>query len=295
MRYCELIDGEEGLSAALFALPVLQRLDVRDGGTSHLSEVVADSLAELTNLQELYLNECDEISISASMLGSLHQLTRLQLSGGGHRGGKSVLFEPNSLAGKTRLRHLDTCIYCSIPSGPAGVQQLLHHLQQLQQLTFLGLAGTLQATVPPAAYAALTASSKLPHLDVRGSVLPAAAWQHLFRADRQLPDLQELIVDAWREVDVTSRRESAAYDGSLLVRACPALTYLSLTDRLYTTKLLAPLTGLSSLHRRRFRPGDQSAEGLEVVCQLTGLRWLSIAECAGVQLEAARTTGCSCS
>ena len=45
-----------------------------------------------------------------------------------------------------------------------------------------------------------------------------------------------------------------------------------------TAELLAPLTGLSSLHELQLRPVDRPSEGLEVVCQLTGLRSLHLTD-----------------
>jgi hypothetical protein len=72
----------------------------------------------------------------------------------------------------------------------------------MQQLTHLDLKTCLRAVSAPyraetgrppvAAYAALTASSKLQYLDISGACLPPGVWQHLFPADRQLPSLQFL-------------------------------------------------------------------------------------------------------
>jgi hypothetical protein len=42
----------------------------------------------------------------------------------------------------------------------------------------------------------------------------------------------------------------------------------------YSSELLAPLTGLKGLTQLNVEPVDTSAEGLGVVCQLTGLRRL---------------------
>ena len=44
----------------------------------------------------------------------------------------------------------------------------------------------------------------------------------------------------------------------------------------YSAELLAPLTGLAGLRHLHVCPAGDSAEGLEVVCQLTGLRQLEM-------------------
>jgi hypothetical protein len=48
-----------------------------------------------------------------------------------------------------------------------------------------------QGIPPAAAYAALTASSKLQQLDISSCVLPAGVWQYVFPVGRQLPHLQK--------------------------------------------------------------------------------------------------------
>jgi hypothetical protein len=71
---------------------------------------------------------------------------------------------------------------CSIPYGSIGCAKLVSQLQQLTQLTHLTLKGTLQITsssAPTAACAALTASSKLQHLDIRECTLPADVWEQV--------------------------------------------------------------------------------------------------------------------
>lgn len=55
----------------------------------------------------------------------------------------------------------------------------------------------------------------------------------------------------------------------------------------YSSDLLAPLTGLGSLLQLCLLPSNDTAEGLEVVCELTGLKWLDLIDApvgAGEQL-----------
>jgi hypothetical protein len=96
------------------------------------------------------------------MLSSIQQLTRLELW--------LCNVEPSVLAGRTQLQHL-TLGCCNVEScSAAWVEQLLSYLQPLQQLTHLNLTYSLQGVEgdhpPAAAYTALTASSKLQHLNI---------------------------------------------------------------------------------------------------------------------------------
>jgi hypothetical protein len=104
--------------------------------------------------------------------------------------GSTYGVEPGVLAGKTMMQHL-VMPSCTALGGAAGEAQLLSHLQHMQQLTYLNLSGCLRAEdedhPPAAAYAALTACSKLHTLNLSDCVLPAVVWQHLFSAGRQLP------------------------------------------------------------------------------------------------------------
>jgi hypothetical protein len=107
--------------------------------------------------------------------------------------GGSLIIKPGILSSKTRLQHLQLK-YCNITAGPAGVAQLLAEMQALLQLTYVSLTHSLggqQAIAPADAYAALTASSKLQHIEISECILPAGAWQHIFPHGKLLlPDLQ---------------------------------------------------------------------------------------------------------
>jgi hypothetical protein len=154
--------------------------------------LMADSIDGSINMDAMYmLSGAYELIVTASMLSGAERLTHLHLSG-------DVLVGPGVLAGKTQLQYLHMR-GSTVSGGAAGVVQLLSHVQELQQLTHLNLGGTLQGFEecgpPAAAYAALTASSKLRHLDVSRCTLPEEVWQHLFPTSRKLPHLQSLNLD----------------------------------------------------------------------------------------------------
>jgi hypothetical protein len=77
----------------------------------------------------------------------------------------------------------------------------------------------VEGSHPPAsAYAALTASGKLQHLDINHCTLPAGAAMHLFSAGKQLPDLRSLDIGG---VNQPTREYATAPEGSRLVSCCP--------------------------------------------------------------------------
>ena len=237
-------------------------------GTRHLQQL------GLTRLRHLGLDCVDAQAIPASTLSGLQRLTCLKVT----RLYGSCPMEPDALAGKPLLQHL--VVVDSHTASTAGVAQLLSHLQHLQQLTYLDLSGSLrseEASPPAAAYAALTASSKLRHLDISRNHLRAGVWQRVFPAGRQLPHLLTLKVG-----DIGSLSDPiAAPEGSSLVSCCPALQTLRMQHLQCSAELLAPLSGLSGLHELQLHPAGGSADGLEVLCRLTGLRRLDLLHCSG--------------
>jgi hypothetical protein len=209
----------------------------------------------------------------------MQNLTRLELP--------RCCFEPGVLSDKTLQQHLNL----SSNEGVGGVisqgdvQQLLSHLQALQQLTYLSARGTLVAFDvdgdPPAApYSAVTANSKLQHLDISDCTLPAGVWQHLFPTGRQLPHLTSLNISAVKQPD----RSAAAPVGTRLASCCPGLQTLDLGWLKYIVELLAPLQELSGLHTltlatlSQFGPlAPEAMQGLLAVSQLTRLEGLKLA------------------
>jgi Leucine-rich repeat (LRR) protein len=313
LEHCDLQDGAEGLAAALLLLPKLQHLCIRQCYDRSedtfkpwvvMSSDVLYSLQQLTYLELTYcplqdwhglrhLTALQDLSLvlsSSNLTGSrqtciidggalsgAQHLTCLQL----HSADADVVIHPAVLAGRTALQHLS--LYCSMDGGSGGATELLSHLQHLQQLTYLDLNFTLKAIAPAAAYSALTASSNLRGLDVRDCTVPAGTWQHVFPSGRQLPHLVLLHVG---EVH-TPKGPAAAPEGSRLVSFCPGLLSLNLQQLQYSSDLLAPLTGLGSLLQLSLLPSNDTAEGLEVVCELAGLKWLDLIDApvgAGEQL-----------
>jgi hypothetical protein len=224
----------------------------------------------LTRLADLRLSACDN-RVTANMLSAAHHLTRLELSRG--------TFEPSALAGKSRLQHLGLNGF-TIPRDAGDVAQLLSHVQQLNQLTHLLMCHMPACGLgdpPAAAYSALTASSKLQHLDVSWCMLPAGALQHLFPAGRKLPHLQELDMAYVKQPGELGDICAAAPAGSRLVSCCPGLRCLSMQGLQCSSDLLAPMQGLSGLHSLHLPTcSDEDVDDLHALCQLTGLRKLGL-------------------
>jgi hypothetical protein len=139
----------------------------------------------MTRLVDLRLDHCGDL-ITADIMSGLCHLTCLVATW--------INMEAGALTRKTGLQHLELHRVGWFPDDATGVGELLSQLQDMQQLTRLVLPESLYFAggSPPAAYAALTAGSKLQRLDIRYCTLPAGAWQHIFPAGRQLLHLQML-------------------------------------------------------------------------------------------------------
>jgi hypothetical protein len=307
---CKLLDGAEGLAAALALLPDLQHLSFsvtffgrrygcqstfRTEGLSGLQYLtylelagdieagpvqdgpVLQPLQAMTRLVDLRLSCAKPAVIDSSIMSGMKHLTLLKLSEETYDYANTLQFDPEALAGKTQLQHLS--IHCSIPGGAAGIVQLLCHLPLLQQLTHLDLAGSLTTVlgdfgIPPAtAYSALTACSKLQHLNISRCKLPGDAWQHVFPAGRQLPHLQTLhishVLQHWGDCIV-------APEGTRLASCCPGLQVLDMENLQCNGELCAPLKGLRSLHTLRLASRWTGWEGWGFVAQLSGLQELAL-------------------
>jgi hypothetical protein len=227
------------------------------------------------------------------MLSGMQQLTILVL-------GDEIHLELDVLAGLTQLQRL-RLIGCEVRKGAAGVAQLLSHLQPLQQLTHLSwhFVPPLQLQRPKqalahlnlhaveegcpaaAAYAALTASSKLQYLEISYCQLLPGVWQHLFPSGRHLPNLQSLNISGVRRSGKDAWEDYApAPEGSRLVSCCPALQCLNM-EHLCNPEV-AVVQGLSKLQNLRFTCGDSQVEVLQAVCHLTGLRSLKFQASRGL-------------
>jgi hypothetical protein len=213
------------------------------------------------------------------MLSGMCHLTRLAVL--------SAAFEPTALAGKPRLQHLELAVFTLQPPSASGVAALLSKLQQQTQLTYLDLEHSVRTVEernpPPAAYAALTASSKLQHLSISECRLPAGVWQHMFPAGRQLLHLTTLNISV---IEQSSCGAMPAPEGSRLVSCCPSLQSLNMCYLRYRPQQLTQLQGLSGLHTLHLLTGTaqeladnvpaDTGQTLQAVCQLTGLRKLRL-------------------
>jgi hypothetical protein len=294
---CTLLDGAQRRAAALMQLPDLQHLSFERVYDKHRRATFPTAvLSHLTKLTSLKLQQVDCSNnsssgsnpgaalqplqaltrladlqlgarlgnagdVTADMLSGADQLTRLVVS--------QQRFEPRALAGKSQLQHLN--LYgCSVVPA-AGVAQLLSELQHLTELTHLDLGGSscrvwAGPSPPPAAYASLTASSQLQHLDFNNNILPSAAWQYMCPPGRTLPRLWYLNIRGTR----------AAPDTSALASCCPGLQSL-ITRMPCSTAQLAPLQRLTGLHTLAVGAGEaDDLEGVQTLCQLTGLHELGV-------------------
>jgi hypothetical protein len=282
-------DGEGFCFGKVFAVDVMRELQQ----LTHLkltSLALKDphdlkQLKELTGLHELDLclqwpdnGECD---ITADMLSSLQRLTRLVVRGY-HESGTDTFPTFIELGVLTHLQHLELLECWSWRNGSAESPiKLLAQLGQLQQLIYLSLSGLPVAT-PATTYSALTASSKLQHLEVCDCELTTDAWRHVFSAGRQLPHMQRLIITTpWHQEPNMYIADPVGTD---LVSCCPGLRSLQLVCAGCDRELLAPLTGLTGLTHMVLKPGGEGwpyadEEWMEWSCvsQLTGLKELDMA------------------
>jgi hypothetical protein len=261
-----VLDGFQGMAAALSLLPRLEHLDVNmleaqdssyftsevftPATLQHLQQLtyvavagvrddypaplVLQPLQALTRLAHLQMDGTSfpatgqyPLQIENDTLLSSHHLTHLELPWG-------VLFDSGVLAGKTRLHHF-SLPQGRITGGAAGVAQLLSGLQHMQQLTHLVLTNAWDAVM-------------------RGTPLqqheghsPAAAFSALTASSKlQLLDISRctLPVGAWQHMFPVGRQlphllsldiswvedqsggDADAPEGSRLASCCPSLQSL---------------------------------------------------------------------
>ena len=168
---CTLLDGAEGLTAALALLPGLQRLTIDKpktdrkgvrglasfsiGAVSWLQQLTYLELAgdittsdqggymlqplqALTAVVDLRLAPSVPATVDSSMLSGMQDLTRLELAG-------YVKLGERALDADTQLQHLQLHLaQNSLQGGAAETATLLFQLQPLQQLTHLGLSRCME-------------------------------------------------------------------------------------------------------------------------------------------------------
>jgi hypothetical protein len=253
LKYCTLTDGIEGLEAVLSELSGLENLSI-DPILGTQNSFPINALYKLQQLTYLFFNGRNLYRQTATFFQPLQALTRLAElridAGGGKHGHISAsrlsgtqqltrleilqgVLDPAALACHTQLQHL------KLSNGywdqePAWVGQLLSQLQHLQQLTHFDFEDAWESTSVreysplPAAYSALTASSKLQYLNLSCCTLPPTAWQYVFPASgRQLPHLKTL--NTWGvflpdDMPTTTTCFTAPPEPSSLASCCPNLT-----------------------------------------------------------------------
>jgi hypothetical protein len=302
--HCTLLDEAGGLAAALHQLAVLENLSVSVSSpfvaTAVLQQVQQltyldlhcqlegdfrydgtslQPLQAMTRLADLRVGGYPNHRFTADMLSGLCSLTRLALT--------STSLDPAALAGKTQLQHLELC-KCYLPSGAAGVAELLSQLHDMTQRIHLDLGETLwdvdTSNHSATAFSALTASSKLQHLNVKYCLLPEGVWQHVFPAGRQLQNMQSVVLDCVKVAVRGSIRGREPLDyrhvapGSSLVSCCPELQHLDMQFLHCSSELVSALPGQSRLTMLRMGAVDgvSGTEALEAICQLTGPRDLQL-------------------
>jgi hypothetical protein len=222
----------------------------------------------LRNLKASYTSD----RITGSKLSALQQLTSLQLRGS--HGFRELHFDPAGLANKGQLRRLQMDC-CDLAGENAGVAALLSQLQQMKQLTHLALRKCWLLwrhpnSPPAAAYAALTASSALQHLDVSDNTMPQGVWQHVLPAGRQLPQLR--VLHASHESCGTLGWWTHA-DTARLASCCPNLQAFKMhTPHPLAADVLPPLHSLQQLTALETgRLDDAGYRGAAVLTQLSKL------------------------
>jgi hypothetical protein len=300
---CTLLDGAEGLTAALALMPGLQHLRVVDlkhtqgiklatqvlpglqqltylalSGVElegHDQEVPAlQPLQALTQLKDLRLVFRMTSTLTSSILSGMQQLTRLRYYCGSDSSDDFAELGPGAISALTKLQHLQLYEVC-LPGTAQGLG-LLSQVQVLTQLTHLDLEGSNhvqqaeEGNHAAAACSALTASSKLQYLCIRECTIPAAAWQHMFPAGRQLLQLSALQIS---RVKQPNGSWASAPPGNRLVACCPGLQKLNALKLQYTTELLAPLHKLSALRDLSLSSASMGRE-LTAVGDITRLKVL---------------------
>jgi hypothetical protein len=291
IRNCRVVDtlSETALELALSQLPQLESLKFVDwSGALPFPGRVLSHLQQLTSLDVMLadgnvLEHIDLVPgllnlragvlghISSSKLSALQQLTSLVLGAQGAFPGDDLI-DTAGFANKGRLQHL--AMELALAGKSAGVSALLSHLQHMTQLTHLSLQRNSTLPAPnaraPAAYAALTASSTLQHLDVSSSSMPEGVWLHMLPADRQLLQLRVL-----KASECGSTGHWTHADTARLASCCPNLQELSMRTREpLAAQVLQPLRSLTAL--TALAAGELDDAGLAAAAELTQLRQLTV-------------------
>ena len=270
-----LLDGQgQGLRQleAPDLLPKLSKLTYLEVSKRLVLSVPSmQQLSCLSDLQTLILHFRGNSEVSTAALGALFHCPRLQRMDLSHPGVPIDLstapflqqqpsallqfklahgaLDMHALGRATQLQHLELNHVQLLPAGAAtALLSLLPALQQLQHLRL----GFLQCQWPPisAQYSAITASSRLMHLELSGCLLPAGVWQHVFPAGRTLLHLSSVLLGhVGVRTTTASQPALAAGDVAQLARCCPGLQELQLWRQLQPHADLEGLQQLPELTR----------------------------------------------
>jgi len=218
--------GATTTPAALSSLQALQALTCLflEGAYFRLTSSTTPYLSTLLRLQALQLHACN--GLEPVLLSKLTLLETLELW----------------LTSVCNNRHDD-----SGPEPSTATERFLALLPDLNHVTALVLHYALHDRVPTAAaaYAAITASSRLQSLDLFSTAIPDEAWQHIFPLQgRQLLQLSSL--DLRLNVYICQQgMDSSGLQG--LVNTCPSLQQLQLNHAVQTGASLTALQQLPAL------------------------------------------------
>jgi hypothetical protein len=242
------------------------------------------------------------VGLDANILDSMTQVTELQL--------KDVLFDVTALGRMSQLQHLvlDECrllpgetVDPNAPSMPSqAAEAVLSAITQLTQLQVLKVVAWRREDVqassedcalplqtdcfvlrdaPPAAFAALTTSSRLQllHLDdAEHSLVPRGAATRMFPAGRSLKHLTALLLSPQRLQFHPRSHVLTTADLQSIASSCPSLQSLHIAGLLEPGTDPSPLLQLAecrdlSVGGRAF---DNPAAGVVAqMTQLTSLTW----------------------
>lgn len=144
------------------------------------AEVLSGSMHALQHLTSLSLSHIGVTEIEVPCMMQLTALQRLKLV-------ECPGMPANVLASFTRLQHLHLDTFHNVPCP-----ELLATLAGHTQLTYLAI-GPVERSAPAEAFHALTASSKLAHLNLNNVKSPLL-WDHVLPSGLHLPDLTRLEV-----------------------------------------------------------------------------------------------------
>jgi hypothetical protein len=278
------------VSLVLEGLPDLECLTLGDAVWDPEDIAPALSADKLTALRLSYrctyyvTQQLTELPGSAARLTQLRQLIL-----------EYMVFDPTALASMTLLTMLELgeCEPSKADGvdGPSCFLAAVRGMSQLEWLTLSNDDVPLCLSMAQACdCAALTASSKLVHLEVCGAhprPLPATAILHMFPAGKQLPQLGNFLLAS--ALDDSTGDCITAADLHSIIKACPAIKWLDITCVLAADADVSVLLQLPptccSLEVGGNAFGDEAAGVIAQLTQLTSLDWIKSPGLTGAGLE----------